>query len=121
MTLICENDGPSYSCFEAWVEGKAQERPAPILQVICKCRDIFMDKFSPGLPPERVINHTITLLPKYFPSKGAIYCLGPEELEAQREILQGIKDAKWITLTSSPFIAPPMIVGKKYDGTGKTR
>ena len=56
-----------------------------------------------------------------LPSKGAIYRLGPEKLEAQRAILQELKDAKWKTLTLSPFAAPSMIVGKKDDGTGQPR
>ena len=82
MALISENEGTSYSRSEAWVESKGQQCPAHILQVIWKYRDIFMDTLPPGLPPERVINHTITLLPGKLPSKGAIYCPGPEELEA---------------------------------------
>ena len=121
MTVIKENEGLSYSGFEAWVRGKGQQCPAPILQVTCKYRDIFMDTLPPGLPPERVINHTITLLPGKFPSKGAIYRLDPGELEAQRERVQERKDEKWITLTSSPFAAPSMMVGKMDDGTGKPR
>ena len=121
MTFTSENKGPSYSHFEAWVENKGQQCHAPILQVICKYRDIVMDKLPPGLPSERVINHTITLLPRKLPSKGATYRLGPEELEARREILQEAKDAKCITLMSSPFAAHSMIVGKKGDGTGKPR
>ena len=80
-----------------------------------------MDNLSPGLPPERVVNHTITLVPGKLPSKGAIYRLGPEELEAQRQILKQLKDAKWITMTSSPFAAPSILVTKKDDGSGKTQ
>lgn len=80
-----------------------------------------MDKVPSQLPPERLLHHTITLLPGKISSKGAIYRLGPGESEAQREILQDLKDAKWTTSTSSPFAAPSTIVGKKDDGTGKPR
>ncbi|CDJ47111.1 Os07g0510800 protein, related [Eimeria brunetti] len=54
-----------------------------------------------------------------MPSKGVLYRLNKDELEAQREIIQSLKNAKWITMTSSPFAAPAMIVGKKDDGSGK--
>ena len=120
---VSENDAPGYSHFESWVENKGQRCPAPILHVICnyRDRDIFMDKLPPGLPLDRVINHTITLLRGKLPSKGAICRLCPDELEAQREILQELKDARWITLASSPFVAASMIVGKKDAGTGKPR
>ena len=33
--------------------------------------------------------------------------------------MQELKDAKWIMLTSSPFAAPSIIIGKKDDGAGK--
>ena len=50
VVLISEKEGPRYSRFEAWVEGKGQECLAPIPQVICKYRDTFMDTLPPGLP-----------------------------------------------------------------------
>ena len=77
MAIVSENERPSYSRFEAWVEGKGQECPAPVLQVIGKHRDIFMDTLPPGLPPERVPNYTITPLPGNLPSKRAIYGWAP--------------------------------------------
>ena len=118
---VTEYKGPTYLKLEAWIEGPGRECPASIRECICKYKEIFMDSLPPGLPPERVISHTITLVPGKLPSKGAIYRLGPEELEAQRQILKQLKDAKWITMTSSPFAAPSMLVTKKDDGSGKTQ
>lgn len=119
VTYMVEGEAPTYLKFEAWLQGEGQGCPKVIKEVICEFKDLFMDKLPPGLPPERVIDHTITLLPGKMPSKGALYKLGREELEAQREILTQLKAAKWITLTSSPFAAPSMIVGKKDDSSGK--
>ncbi|CDJ50888.1 hypothetical protein EBH_0037200 [Eimeria brunetti] len=54
-----------------------------------------------------------------MPSKGVLYRLNKDELEPQREIIQNLKNGKWITITSSPFAAPAMVVGKMDDGSGK--
>lgn len=98
---------------------RGQECPAAIRQVSCRYQDICMDKLPPGLSPELVINQTITLLPGRLPSKGSVYRLGPEELEAQREILQQLNATKMTTITSSPFATPCKIMRKKNDGTCK--
>ena len=119
LGLISSADEPTYDKFEEWVSGEGQRCPSVIRKVICGYRELFRDKLPPGLPPERVVNHTITLLPGKLPSKGAVYRLAHAELEAQREILSQLKAAKWITLTSSPFAAPSMIVSKKDDASGK--
>lgn len=116
---IVEYEGPTYTKLEEWLEGVGRGCPETIKQVICKYRKLFMDKLPPGLPPERVVSHTITLIPGKLPRKGVVYRLGPEELEAQREIIKQLKEAKWITMTSSPFAAPSMLVRKKDDGSGK--
>ena len=79
---------------------------------------MFIDKLPPGLPPERVIDHTITLVPGKLPKKGAVYKLSREEMEALRETISKLQAAKWITMTSSPFAAPAMMVGKKDDKEG---
>ena len=69
------------------------------------------------LPPERVITSTLLLLPANFPNKGPVCRRGLQQLEAQREALQRLKAAKWITLTPSAFAALSSIVGMKDDGT----
>lgn len=115
---VKDSSVPTYFKFEAWVEGAGRECPTPVKQCVCQYKEIFRDSLPPGLPPERIINHTITLVPGKLPSKGAVYRLGPEELQAQRQILEQLKEAKWITMTSSPFAAPSMLVSKKDDGSG---
>ena len=119
LTFVSETGAPTYMKFEQWVHGGGRDCPAPIVQLLCKYKHLFGDCLPPGLPPERVINHTITLVPGKLPSKGRIYKLTHDELEAQREILKQLKEAGWITHTSSPFAAPAMIVSKKDDATGK--
>lgn len=109
---------PTHCKFENWLQEHGAACPAPIRQVLVKHRELFLDQLPPGLPPQRVIDHTITLVPGKMPSKGAVYRLTKEQLEVQRTILQNLKNAKWITLTSSPFAAPAMLVDKKDDAAG---
>ena len=119
IALIGESSGPNFTKFEQWLVKEGSNCPAKILRVLCNFRNLFRDQLPPGLPPERIINHTINLMPGKLPSKGGIIRLSKDELQAQREILQQLKDANWITHTSSPFAAPAMIVSKKDDVSGK--
>ena len=119
LTYVSEAGTPTYAKFEQWIREEGRGCSAPIIRLLCKYKHLFGDSLPPGLPPERVINHTITLVPGKLPSKGRIYKLTKEELEAQRDILKQLKESGWITHTSSPFAAPAMIVSKKDDATGK--
>ncbi|KAL8441804.1 hypothetical protein Emed_007482 [Eimeria media] len=119
LPLAEKTGAPTYAKFEAWVDGAGRDCPPAIREVVLNNKSIFMDNLPPGLPPERVIDHTITLVPGKLPSKGAIYKVSPQEREEQRKILQELKDNKWITMTGSPFAAPSMLVTKKDDATGK--
>ncbi|KAL8453284.1 hypothetical protein Emed_000918 [Eimeria media] len=92
--------------------------PPLIRQALVKLKHLFRDKLPPGLPPARVIDHTITLQPGFMPRKGVIYRIMGEELEEQRQILQELKANKWVSLTQSPFAAPSMIVTMKDDSSG---
>ena len=110
--------GPTYEQFDKWACDKESVCSETIKRVLMSYRHLFIDKLPPGLPPERVIDHTITLVPGKLPKKGAVYKLSRDELEALRETIGNLQAAKWITMTSSPFAAPAMMVGKKDDKEG---
>ena len=61
---------PTYEQFDQWVHDKENVCPEIIKQVLMRYRHLFIDKLPPGLPPERVIDHTITLVPGKLPKKG---------------------------------------------------
>ena len=113
-----EESSPTYEQFDQWAQDKENVCPEIIKRVLKNYRRLFIDKLPPGLPPERVIDHTITLVPGKLPKKGAVYKLSRDEMEALRETISKLQAAKWITMTSSPFAAPAMMVGKKDDKEG---
>ena len=119
--LAIPEGGPTFSRFERWLLEGSEKCSIDIKRVLCRYRHLFRDNLPPGLPPERIVNHTITLVPGKIPEKGALYRLPPHELEAQRSIIRQLKDNGWITHTSSPFAAPSMLVGKKDDGSGQVQ
>ena len=108
----------TYEQFDQWVCDKENVCPEIIKRVLISYRHLFIDKLPSGLPPERVIDHTITLVPGKLPKKGIVYKLTKDELEALRDTINKLQAAKWITMTSSPFAAPAMMVGKKDDKEG---
>ncbi|CDJ47787.1 OSJNBa0042F21.10 protein, related [Eimeria brunetti] len=117
LEVVAPSSGSSHRLFEEWLLNEGVDCQESIKRILCAHRQLFVDQLPARLPPERVINHTIMLLPGKIPSKGVLHRLNKDELEAQREIIQNLKNAKWITMTS-PFAAPAMMVGKKDDGSG---
>ena len=89
-----------------------------ISNVLLTFRTLFVDALPPGLPPERVLEHTITLIPGQIPRKGPVYRVAGAELEALRQTITDLQAYHWISYTSSPFAAPAMMVDKKDDNTG---
>ncbi|CDJ53252.1 hypothetical protein EBH_0055630 [Eimeria brunetti] len=119
LEVVAPSSGSSHRLFEEWLLNEGVDCQESIKRVLCAHRQLFVDQLPARLPPERVINHTIMLLTGKMLSKGVLYRLNKNELEAQKEIIQNLKNAKWITMTSSPFAKSAMTVGKKDDGSGK--
>ncbi|CDJ49150.1 OSJNBa0074B10.7 protein, related [Eimeria brunetti] len=107
LEFVAPSTGTSHRLFEEWLLNEGVDCQESIKRILCAHRQLFVDQLPARLPPERVINHTIMLLPGKMP--GVLYRLNKDELEAQREIIQNLKSAKWITMTSSPFAAPAMV------------
>ena len=108
----------SHMLFDEWIHANTCTCPEEIKPVLLKHRSLFIDKLPPGLPPARVIDHTITLAPGKLPSRGCIYKLTADEQQALRSTIDQLRESRWISMTSSPFAAPAMIVGKKDDSSG---
>ncbi|CDJ53071.1 hypothetical protein EBH_0054440 [Eimeria brunetti] len=115
LEVVAPSSGSSHHLFEEWLLNEGVDCQESIKRILCAHRQLFVDQLSARLPPERVINHTIMFLPGKMPSKGVLYRLNKDEFEAQREIIQNLMNAKWITMTSSPFATPAMMIGKKDD------
>ena len=83
-------------------------------QLLAKYQDVFEDPKT--LPPERVYDHTITLLPNVVPVNARPYRYSPlhkDEIERQvREMLS----AGLIVPSTSPFASPVLLIQKK-DGS----
>lgn len=88
--------------------------PAAVQQVLLEFQDVFED--PKVLPPSRIHDHHIPLLPNTTPVNSRPYRYSPlhkDEIEKQvKELLQ----AGLIVHSSSPFASPVLLVQKK-DGS----
>ncbi|KAL8441822.1 hypothetical protein Emed_007471 [Eimeria media] len=109
---------PSYEKFDALVTQWEETMPRCFLDMLLANRDMFPDSLPPGLPARRIIDHTIPTLPDELPPKGPIYQMDHPRKMAMKEELSKLAAKGYITLTSSPFAAPCMLVPKKADKPG---
>jgi hypothetical protein len=78
--------------------------------------DIVVDKLPCSLPPIRSISHHIDLIPgASLPSKAA-YRLTPQENEEVKRQVQDLMDKGLIQESLSPYVAPIVLIPKKYGG-----
>lgn len=63
---------PTYEQFDQWACDKESICPRIIKQALRNSRHLFIHKLLPSLPPEKVIDHTITLVSKNVANKGAV-------------------------------------------------
>lgn len=78
-------------------------------------RDVFLEE-QPGLPPSRIFNFTIDLVPGAKPISRAPYRMTTTELMELQVQLQELLDKKLIRPSISSWGAPVLFV-KKRDGT----
>lgn len=110
-----EREASAYHQFDEWVNRKGMRCPDALKEALYNHRQLFLDYLLPGLPPERVIDHIITLVPEKLPRKEAFYSINRKELEALQRTVKKLQAARWISMTFFPFAAPAMMVGKKDD------
>jgi len=79
----------------------------------------FLDVFSedlPELPPDRVLEFSIDVIPDTTPIFKAPYQMAPMELAELKKQLQEYSDKGFIRHSVSPWGAPVLLV-KKKDGS----
>lgn len=81
-----------------------------------KYKEIFSEDLPPGLPPSRVEDHTIDLIPGSAPPCRAPYRQNQIEQEEIQQQLEELLKRGLIKPSSSPFGAPVLLV-KKKNGT----
>ncbi|KAL8432737.1 hypothetical protein Efla_004406 [Eimeria flavescens] len=91
---------------ETWLGGDGVRCPANIKKVQCSCKHLFCYKLATGLPPPRVIDHTITFLPGQMTRKGAVYRVVGEELEAPAQNPPGAKGEQMDRFAFVSFCCP---------------
>ena len=81
--------------------------------MIQKYRDIFPEQFPKGIPPKRVVEHSIKIEPGSKPSCRPPYRLGPAEQDELEEQIRDLLAQGFIRPSCSPYGAPVLFVPKK--------
>ncbi|KAL8441844.1 hypothetical protein Emed_007468 [Eimeria media] len=81
-------------------------------------QDMFPDSLPPGLPARRIIDYRIPTVPDKLPPKRPIYQMDHTMKMAMKDELSKLAAKFYITLTSSPYAAPCMLVPTKADKPG---
>jgi len=115
---------PTHDKFEAKIKELSPDTIQGVEETLRRHKHIFGDELPPGLPPRKIIDHTIITIPGKLPPRGGIYGMPQEQKLAQKKILMELSKKNFITQTNSPYGAPTMMVKKKDlnpDGSTKYR
>ena len=82
-------------------------------EIIHEYRDIFPEQLPKGIPPTRVVEHTINVEPGSKPSYRPPYRLGPAEQDELEEQIRDLLAQGFIQPSCSPYGAPVLFVPKK--------
>ncbi|KAI3748512.1 hypothetical protein L6452_11629 [Arctium lappa] len=104
-----------YVSFLAYaIDTKLDQRKLEDVRVVREFPDVFPEDL-PGLPPDRVVDFRIDLIPGAAPIARAPYRLAPTEMQEMVVQLQDLLEKGFIRPSSSPWGAPVLFV-KKKDG-----
>ena len=81
--------------------------------IIQQYRDIFPEQLPQGIPPKRVVEHSIKIEPGSKPSYRPPYRLGPAEQDELEEQIHDLLAQGFIRPSCSPYGAPVLFVPKK--------
>ncbi|KAL8443314.1 hypothetical protein Emag_005945 [Eimeria magna] len=109
----------TYHKFDALAGEWRETMPMCFYEMLLKHRDLFPDSLPPGPPARRIIDHRIPTVPDKLPPKGPIYQMDNQMKLAMKEELAKLAAKGYITLISSPYAAPCMLVPKKADKPGE--
>ncbi|KAA0060093.1 uncharacterized protein E6C27_scaffold39G00090 [Cucumis melo var. makuwa] len=96
-------------------ENSGETDPKEIMHVLEKYRDVMPDSLPKSLPPRRMIDHEIELVPGAKPSAKNAYRMAPPELAELRKQLDELLNAGFIRLAKAPYGAL-VLFQKKKDG-----
>nr|GFB18818.1 putative reverse transcriptase domain-containing protein [Tanacetum cinerariifolium] len=97
------------------VEDKSEEKRLEDVPIVRDFPEVFPEDLS-GLPPTRLVEFKIDLVPGAAPVAWAPYRLAPSEMKELAEQLKELSDKVFIRPSSSPWGAPVLFV-KKKDGS----
>ncbi|KAI3771892.1 hypothetical protein L6452_03063 [Arctium lappa] len=104
-----------YVSFLAYaIDTKLDQRKLEDVRVMREFPDVFPEDL-PGLPPDRVVDFRIDLIPGAAPIARAPYRLAPTEMQEMVVQLRDLLEKGFIRPSSSPWGAPVLFV-KKKDG-----
>lgn len=98
------------------LENPGETVPKDILCVLEKYSDVMPDSLPKSLPPRRMIDHEIELLPGAKPPAKNAYRMAPPELAELRKQLDELLSAGFIRPAKAPYGAP-VLFQKKKDGS----
>ena len=81
--------------------------------MIQQYRDIFPEQLTKGIPPKRVVEHSIKIEPGSKPSYRPPYRLGPTEQDELEEQIRDLLAQGFIRPSCSPYSAPVLFGPKK--------
>ena len=84
--------------------------------IIEEYRDVFPDDLPKVLPPSRMVDFEIHIIPGHAPPNQAPYRLSPKELEELHKQIEDLLEHGFIRESQSPYASPVLFV-KKHDGT----
>ena len=82
-------------------------------KIIQEYRDVFPEQLPKGIPPERMVEHSIQIEPGSKPSYRPPYWLGPAEQDELEEQIKDLLAQGFIQPSCSPYGAPVLFVPKK--------
>ena len=98
------------------LESSRETVPKDILSVLEKYKDVMPDSLPKSLPPRRMIDHEIELLPGAKPPAKNAYRMAPPELAELRKQLDELLNAGFVRPAKAPYGAP-VLFQKKNDGS----
>ncbi|KAA0041960.1 reverse transcriptase [Cucumis melo var. makuwa] len=97
-------------------ENSGETVPKEIMRVLEKYHDVMPDSLPKSLPPRRMIDHEIELVPGAKPPAKNAYRMAPPELAELRKQLDELLNAEFIRPAKAPYGAP-VLFQKKKDGS----
>ncbi|KAA0046199.1 RNA-directed DNA polymerase-like protein [Cucumis melo var. makuwa] len=94
-------------------ENSGKTVPKEIMRVLEKYRDVMPDSLPKSLPPRRMIDHEIELVPEAKPSAKNAYRMAPPELAELRKQLDELLNAGFIRPAKASYGAPVLFKKKK--------